>query len=440
MEQLIYQLILGLDRLTQKPLRQVFSDLDHLLTDPADFFHYQEVTIGPWRRWGSGASVSFLFWLGLTALTGVLLNLAGPNLGGGGEPLRVAIMAILLPPVCLWLGMSCVRGGSCVLNVAGVRFVRGSVHVFCPWSLFAAPGQPIIHPIHGRNRSELPVMAAAVPLVQARRHELILAEGIAVKTGQLRFRSPQEVLLKNLYRVKPDELAWLLLQLGRSLGGSASALQKLPAEGSEQYSASTYPPADEGAVGPHAEASAAVSDTDGWITVSLTQLAFPNRCCECGAPTASKQAFKGYSPLLRLGRFLNLEGAEHVWVHVPICKDCQTSTRIQRRRTFWRTFLRVLGIGIGLGFLVGTLLALVGGDPRLSPALPIGFSLIAGLISLLIAWFRAKWAAGKGGTPVQVQRYLPQKGTVSLRFRRPEYAEQLLQAMETETARRGVTR
>ena len=86
----------------------------------------------------------------------------------------------------------------------------------------------------------------------------------------------------------------------------------------------------------------------------------------------------------------------------------------------------VLGIGAGGGFLVGAVITLLDGDPKLFPILPIFLSFSAGLVSLLFAWFLGKRAAGKVSAPVQLQRYLPEKGTVDVRFRRSEYAEQIL--------------
>jgi hypothetical protein len=433
MEELLVRIILSLDRLSQKPLRRAVPDLDHLLADPADYFRYQEVTIGPWRRWAGGIGLGILLWLGLMAISGIILGLTGGNPAGPVGQFRYAVLVIVLPPVCLLLGMYWMRGGSCVLNAAGARLLHGGIEVFCPWSLFSAPGQPIIHPIDGRNQFELPVTAAAVPLVEARGHDLIIAQGMAIKTRQLHFRSPQEVSLRSLYRVKPDELAWLLLQLGRSLGCSTSALKEWPAQGHYQGHVQSYQPAEDLAVGQIAPALPAVREKDGWITVSLTRLGFPPWCCNCGAPTTSTQAFRAFTPFLRLGRFLNIEGAEHVWVHVPVCKACQDGTRRRYRKAFWRTFLLVVGIGAGGGFLAGTLLALVHGDPKLFPLIPGVFSFLAGSASLFFAWFLAIWAAGKGSAPVQVQRYLPDKGTASLRFRRTEYAEQILHAMQLET-------
>src|SRR5262249_14703204 len=137
------------------------------------------------------------------------------------------------------------------------------------------------------------------------------------------------------------------------------------------------------------------------------------------------KAFRAFTPFLRLGPFLNIEGAEHLWIHVPVCKACQSDTSKRYQKAFWRTFLIVLGIGAGGGFLVGTLIPLLDGDPKLFTILPVFCSFSAGLVSLFFAWSLGKRAAGKASAPVQLQRYLPEKGTVALRFRRSEYAEQI---------------
>jgi hypothetical protein len=318
------------------------------------------------------------------------------------------------------------RGGFCVLNAAGVRLIRGSIEVFCPWSLFSAPGQPFIHALPGRNRLELPVSAASVPLVEARRDDLAIAQGIAVKAHQLYFRSSREVILRNLYQVKPDDMAWLLLHLGHSLGLSGPAPKDLPAQARhgnvEEYQFAENSALEDGEFSPPA-----IRDKDGWITVSVTRLVLPRWCCHCGTPTTSTQAFRAFTPLLRLGRFSIMEGAEHVYIQIPVCKACQSDLKRRYRKTYWKTFLTVLGVGAGGGFLVGTLIALVNGDPRLFPTAPIFLSFAGCFVSLFFAWFLSRWAAGRVSAPVELQRYLPEKGTVALRFRRPEYAEQILQ-------------
>lgn len=140
----------------------------------------------------------------------------------------------------------------------------------------------------------------------------------------------------------------------------------------------------------------------------------------------STEAYCAFTRLLRVGRFLNLEGAEHAWIHVPVCKACQAASNTQYRKAFRQTFLLVLGIGTGGGFLLGTSLALLDGDPKHWAIWAVLFSIPAGLVSLLFAWFISKRVAGKASRPVQLQRYLPEEGTVDLRFRRSEYAEQVL--------------
>jgi hypothetical protein len=341
------------------------------------------------------------------------------------------MVLMVLLPACLVLGMYWLRGGSCILDSAGVRLIYGGVEVSCPWSLFVALGQPVIHPPYSRNRFELPVAAAAAPRVEACRNDLVIAQGLAVKTRQLRFRSAHEVILRNLYRVKADELSWLLLHLGRSQALSSFTLKELPAQTYSQGNFQTQQPAENLAAKDLVSSPPTTRKTDGWITVSLTRQAFPPWCCNCGASTTCTKAVRAFTPLLRLGPFLNIEGAQHVWLPIPMCQACQGDTSRQYRKAFERTFLMVLAIGAGGGFLLGELITLLGGNPKLFPLLPVFLSLSAGLVSLFFAWLLGKRAAGKVAAPVQLQRYLPEKGTVDVRFRRCEYAEQILHAAQS---------
>jgi hypothetical protein len=428
MGELIGHIILRLDHLCQKPLRRAVPDLDQLLANPADYLSCQEVTLRPWRRWGSGIVYGLILWLGLMAVSGILLGLVpGANQAGRALQVRRAVLVLVLPPACLLLGMYWgVRGGSCILSAVGVRLIHGGTEVFCPWSLFPAPGQPVIHPLPGRNRLELPVAAAAVPLVEARRHGLAIAQGMAVRTRQFYFRSPHEAILRNLYQAKPEELAGLLLHLGRSLGSSSPAPGESPAQAHSGGNVQEDHLAEKAAVADVDLSPPATRDRDGWITVSLTRVVFPPWCCHCGTATTSTQPFRAFTPFLRLGRFSIIEGVEHVWIHVPVCTACQGDLRRRYRKTYWKTFLMVLGTGAGGGFLAGTVVALAAGDPRLFPVAPILLAFAGWFVSLFFAWFLSRWAAGRASAPVQLQRYLPEKGTVDLRFRRPEYVEQIL--------------
>jgi hypothetical protein len=64
----------------------------------------------------------------------------------------------------------------------------------------------------------LPVNRVAVELVEYRKGGVLIATGYDIATPLLHFRSLDVIALENLYRVKQNELAELLLQLGRSLG------------------------------------------------------------------------------------------------------------------------------------------------------------------------------------------------------------------------------
>jgi hypothetical protein len=104
--------------------------------------------------------------------------------------------------------------------------------VFCPWALFDTPGRPVpmivvqrppdvlaVLPVQSQRcvSVALPLCPQAVSLVEARRADLVVAQGARAGTWQLKFRSAHEAELRG-FAVSADELAGLLLHLGRALG------------------------------------------------------------------------------------------------------------------------------------------------------------------------------------------------------------------------------
>jgi hypothetical protein len=149
------------------------------------------------------------------------------------------------------------------------------------------------------------------------------------------------------------------------------------------------------------------------MTISLTRLAFPSVCCDCGAPTIDTQSYRVH----------HMTG--FAWIPIPVCGSCQRAFRQNYRRALWKPVAMLLAIAAAGGFLVGSLPALLGRDPKSFPILSILCAIAAGLIGLPVAWFLGKkWAIGMFPPPVELRRYLVE-GSVSLRFRRPEYAEQV---------------
>jgi hypothetical protein len=398
-----------IDRRFQKPLRLAVPDLDRLLRDPRGTLAGQSITIGPARRYGSAIFLALA-----AALLGGLLTLLCYALlvGAGNVPANrrrelvpffwLAVSFVLW--LSVWLVLRRLRGGSMVLSAAGVELHHRRSVVCCPWALFNAAGQPF-HP--RPDRMLLPVVPAAIPAVELREDEAVRATGERVKARQLRFKSGTEAVLQPLYEVPLGELGFLLLQLGHALGGD------LPA-GAAGPRAS---PMGEAVLGP-----AAKIGRDGWITVRLTRLAFPPFCCDCGAPTNQVQEFYGHTRLLRLGRFLNIEGGEFAACWIPVCESCQG----ENRRRYRRAILRGIGLGVGLPFVGSAALALALQEAVFLLAF-IPVEVIGGLIGLAIGG-----TVGKRKTPpVHLERYQPAQGTIAIRFRWPEYGERLVAFLQT---------
>jgi hypothetical protein len=86
-------------------------------------------------------------------------------------------------------------------------------------------------------------------------------------------------------------------------------------------------------------------------------------------------------------------------------------------------------IALGCGFVIGTAIDLmIGTWLVLAILLPIPL----GLANLCVIGAWSDWVAKLASPPVQARRYRPQKGTVALRFRSPQYALEMLQGMEIE--------
>jgi hypothetical protein len=163
-------------------------------------------------------------------------------------------------------------------------------------------------------------------------------------------------------------------------------------------------------------------DKDGWITVSLTRVTFPSMCCDCGATTTSVQAFRGYMPFLHQLS----QGQVDLRLPIPVCDVCQIAIKRRLRKAFCMAYLMVFGLGVVVGFSLGGILASVAGAFFVAGGFAGSF--LGGLVSLFIGWFVGRRAAQNAAMPAQVERFLPKNGTVAIRFRRPEYAEQVVAA------------
>jgi hypothetical protein len=409
----LFSFLAGRRALFQQSLRQAIPDLDRLLAHPAETLGHGDVTIEPERNylWPTLLTLLFVIPLWVWGLVAITLRLPAPGLGplfGGLAATAPLVIVAFLLLVRLF------RGGPCVLSRAGVTFKLRRKTVFCPWALFDTPGRPVpliavqrppdvlaVLPMQSLRcvRVTLPLCPQAVPLVEARKGDRVVAQGTRASSRQFKIRSDHEADLSG-FAVSADELAGLLLHLGRALG---------PGTGSQDSEVGNR-------VSP-----AATPDEKGWITVSLTRVVFPLVCCDCGVATASTQAFVGYMPFLHQVA----QGQVDLRLPIPVCGACQIANKRRFRKAFCKAYLTVFVLGVVGGFAVGGILASAAGNAFLASGIVGVF--LCGLVSLFIGWFVGRGAAQKAAMPARLERFSPKKGTVAIRFRRPEYAEQVLE-------------
>jgi hypothetical protein len=397
---LVRSVLVWLDRQSERSILQVLPDLGSLLLDPHQELKGRAVVVGPARKIGRALFLGFL--LGLFAWWAVAFVLLVVLKGQGAAFSLVMVFMAVLPAAGMSLMVRWVRGGEMILRENAVELkYRGTV-VVCPWAVFRMAGQPFSP---APDRIVLPVVAAAVPLVQASRDGDVVAEGMRVASQQLWFRSPGEAVLRALYEVNALELGKVLLYLGRILGSDTPAAGR----------ALDFPLTEV------IEEVPARSHSGGWLTVSLTRLVFPPACCQCGAATRGRQKFMASESFFSLGRLTHPTRNETVPVWVPVCYACQTANN----RKLNRAVLNGLGAGAVLIFVAATALFLWPANLLLVLAFILSV-LLGPLLGTLIFYQLSK----KRVMPVQLADYSPRRGTVCMRFRRAEYGQQVLSTME----------
>src|SRR5579884_1197212 len=409
---LLNHIFVWIDARLQRPLARAVPSLRNLIADPARTLTDGPIHIGPSRRYGSklafGMLMALLGFAILAIVRGLLTDMRrGKQAPHFGDALF--LVGCVAVPLIAWIIVRVLfRGATCILTTEGVELRSGQVTVFCPWALFNTRGQPLAfeyHSIGKLDRFVLPVQRAAVPLVELRDGDLVAARGVEVRSRALRFRSGGEAEFTLLYEVSGAELGQLMLTLGRALG------QIVPAD-----------PAEAAAVPVEVETLVRTEPGD-WITVPLTRVAFPARCCDCGSATSTRRPFAAYPPLFRIGR-LTLTAADPVWVHVPFCVPCQRANR----RRYWRFFLRGMGTGIVLcGLAAVACWPLFG---QANPGLGAACSMLWLALGLFLGLLLARHAARRVSTPVQLKDYSPRRRTVDIRFRWHGYADEMLAAMQ----------
>lgn len=400
MEHLLIYLIhfiLWLDRQWHKPLKKVVPDLEELLGQPQLTLARQEIVIGPMRRWASSITLGLVLTgiLGCIWYVGLLL-IIGKRWGANLTPSETAafwagILAIGFFMILLMFRF--LGGGEVTLKSDGVEFRYGQSKAFCPWALFNATGNPF-QP--SDDRLMLPIDSSAIPFVLAYQEDMLVGQGVKIRTKMIGFKSRNLALLKALYEVKIDELGKLFLRIGRELAP----------ERNEEIVLRPDPEDETLDDRPIIERQA-----DDWLIVTLTHLNFPPYCCECGAKTKDTEDFPAQSFI-----------GEPAQITIPYCEECQARATRQQRRAVGRGV--VLGAGVGL---VMSMILVIFLD-MLIPfifALSIPFMMMGFIMGAVWGQQRGK----RQTSPVELKDYSPSEGIVTMRFRNRTYNEALIESM-----------
>jgi hypothetical protein len=379
-------------------LTRLVPDLEDLLHDPRAYLAQEPLRIGPRKMYG----LAFLF--GFAG--GVLL--LSCVLSGESDGERLALGIGLLIGASVWLGWSLrMCGHSLVLRPEGVEVKYLDTTVWCPWAVFNVDGHAFVPDSDSpRVGLTVPVASRAVPFVELRRDDTPIAHGAQVKAPQWQFIASDAVVLPARYEAMAGELGELLLELGRRLG------RQIP----------------KGAPPPEAYATTDLEevplpDAEGWITVHLTRLVFPPQCSDCGQRTNRTLSFHVESRWdAFVGRLMSTSNP--LEVPIPVCKACQQRIRQQQHRHG----VRGLQMGAFAFLAMAGLLTMSLGVDNLRLMFVIGF--VAAAVGGIAGFIAATSLVGQ--LPAELGRYSPGRGTLTLRFRNPEYTTRMLAAMRAQ--------
>ena len=214
----------GWDHFFRKRLTRLIPNLRDLIDHPRDFLSYQDVCIGPCRRYVSSTLVGLLvafagaFFIGFVCLDTELDK----------HTIQVLCIVWLFtgPVISIWVSLSWTSGGQLLLTLDHAEFQYRRSTVVCPWLVFNAPGDPAAL---SYDRLAIPVSGQVAAINSFERGEL-KQRGVEVDTRQFRLRdfslprvtghpNNNEAVMGDYYAGHLDEIACLLLIIGRELGG-----------------------------------------------------------------------------------------------------------------------------------------------------------------------------------------------------------------------------
>ncbi len=219
--------VVVIDRRFRKRLRSVVPDLEELLQDPAGFLERQSVTIGPWRRYLAATILGIM--------TGLLLScgftfyrLDHPRPQGGPLPWgeRVLFLTSLgvSPLLCIAFFSHWLRGGVMILRSAGVVLRYRNVSVFIPWAFW----QQVDHCRKLTAMSWL-VLGESLPTsaITHSQSGTVIAVGPEINTKPLEFQKDGQLIVREWYAVRLEELFGLLAQIAVSMKPAPPSMRPL---------------------------------------------------------------------------------------------------------------------------------------------------------------------------------------------------------------------
>jgi hypothetical protein len=213
----------GWDHFFRRELKQLIPNLRELIDHPAEVLAYQDVQVGPCRRYVSSIVIGLISGIGLsTALAMCLMSFVTQDrlVIRGFAIFSLLSFPVLASIFVLYLS----RGGEVVLTRERVEFRYRRTRVVCPWAVFNASGDPAAL---SYDRLAIPV-SESLHDVECFVNGEPKQAGLSVNTRQFRVRAfdrPRvtgfehnlEAILGDYYVGRLDDIACLLLIVGREL-------------------------------------------------------------------------------------------------------------------------------------------------------------------------------------------------------------------------------